>query len=346
MKLPTTDTYAANAGFFVSEAIESLALVLDLDEEEKLFHAWRVASLALAFSGSSSATDRTQLFLGGLLHDIGAIGLEDHIVHLLVREEHTPDVRRHPARGAEIIRAIPGLEEAARAVADHHERFDGGGYPRGLRGEAISESSYLLAIADQMETALRTVPAQRRLEAARSLIAGRNGKAWPDAIGDRAIVRLESDPDLLGDLYDPASLDRRVEAVRRDLTPLPSLESSDGLSRVLLNFARVIDAKHHYTAGHSLRVAYVTHQIVALQQGGIRSLDAAWAGLLHDVGKVGIPRRLLDKEGSLSATERVHLKRHTQATFDIVSRIGMLRHLAEPASLHHEIGRASCRERV
>lgn len=330
-----TDASPADAVSLISEAIESLALVLDLDEEQKLFHAWRVAVLAHAFAAGNPGDYRTQIFLGGLLHDIGAIGLEDHIVHLLTREDQSREVRRHPARSAKIIGAILGLAEAARAVADHHEHFDGSGYPRRLARAEIADSSFYLAIADQIEIALRNRPSDGH-ERARKLISERNGRSWPGIIGDAAIAALDSDPDLLVDAYVPALLDLRVSAIREDLTPLALEGGPDALNMILLTFGRVIDAKHHYTAGHSLRVAFISHEIASIHPVGSSMLDAAWAGLLHDVGKVGIPRRLLDKDGYLSATERVRLQRHVSDTFDIVSRIGALRHLAHAAASHHE----------
>lgn len=331
-----TEASPAGAVSLISEAIESLALVLDLDEEQKLFHAWRVAVLAHAFSEGASPESRTQIFLGGLLHDIGAIGLDDHIVHLLSREEQSQDVRNHPARSAAIIGVIPGLDEAARAVADHHEHADGSGYPRSVRGGEISDSSYFLAIADQLELALRAAPAIRALDAAKALIRERNGRAWPQAIGDAAVASLEADGNLLIDAYEPVLLDLRVAATRAELAPLTVIAETDALSRLLLTFGRVIDAKHHYTVGHSLRVAFIAYEIASVYPVGVTPLDAAWAGFLHDVGKVGIPRRLLDKEGFLSATERVRLQRHSSDTYEIVSRIGALRHLAHAAAAHHE----------
>lgn len=331
-----TEASPAGAVSLISEAIESLALVLDLDEEQKLFHAWRVAVLAHAFASESTPETRTQIFLGGLLHDIGAIGLDDHIVHLLVHDEPSHDVRGHPARSAEIIRAIPGLGEAAQAVADHHEHADGRGYPRSRRNGDISDSSYFLAVADQLELALRTTPGNRLLEGAERVIRERSGSSWPRRIGDAAIARLEEDANLLIDVYEPTLLDLRVDAVRAELAPLPVELGADTLSRLLLTYGRVIDAKHHYTIGHSLRVAYISHEIANLHETGSTPLDAAWAGFLHDVGKVGIPRRLLDKEGFLSASERVRLQRHSTDTFEIVSRIGALRHLAHAAASHHE----------
>ena len=88
--------------------------------------------------------------LGGWLHDVGKVAVPDRIL------DEDPDlephewaiVRTHPEVGEELIRRIPVLAGAARAVRHHHERFDGTGYPDGLRGEAIPLEARIVAAVD------------------------------------------------------------------------------------------------------------------------------------------------------------------------------------------------------
>jgi HD-GYP domain-containing protein (c-di-GMP phosphodiesterase class II) len=319
----------------VSEAIESLALVIELDEKQKLYHAWRVATLAEAIATTVAPEERTDIFFGGLLHDIGAIGVDDRAVHAATKKEPSAEIRAHPARSARIIAAIPGLGRAAHLVADHHEHFAGEGYPRKARRDDVADGSYVLGIADQLEVALRATPPADRLTTAVTLVASGSGMLWPWRVCDAAIALLSEGSELLDDLFDPARLASRVARARSELTPVPALLEEEALTGILINFARVMDAKHHYTAGHSLRVAYLTGEIAAASQTlGVR--DAVWGGLVHDIGKVGISRRLLDKEGMLCAGERLEMQKHTRDTFEIISHIARLRHLAAGAAAHHE----------
>ncbi len=85
-----------------------------------------------------------------VLHDIGKIGIPDAIIHKdrdLTDEEYT-QIKEHPAKGENIIRVIPFLEPAQPIIRHHHERFDGTGYPDGLRGKEIELGARIIAIAD------------------------------------------------------------------------------------------------------------------------------------------------------------------------------------------------------
>lgn len=88
-----------------------------------------------------------------LLHDLGKIGIPDNI--LAKPERLTIDefavVQKHPATGAEILRSIPPLHHHAMAVRHHHERYDGSGYPDGLRGTNIPLAARIIAVADAFD---------------------------------------------------------------------------------------------------------------------------------------------------------------------------------------------------
>jgi putative nucleotidyltransferase with HDIG domain len=107
---------------------------------------------------------------GALLHDIGKIGVPDAI--LLKRGGLTDDewvqMRQHVDYGVQIVRGIDFLEGAAQVVGQHHERFDGSGYPRGLVGDRICVGARIFAVADAVDaiTSDRPYRAGRPFEAA------------------------------------------------------------------------------------------------------------------------------------------------------------------------------------
>ena len=101
-----------------------------------------------------------QLHRGGLLHDIGKIGVHPSILDKpgKLTEEEIAVVRRHPSKGAEILEPIPNLRIVIPIVVQHHERFDGKGYPNGLAGESISLQARILAVADVVDALVSDRP--------------------------------------------------------------------------------------------------------------------------------------------------------------------------------------------
>ena len=86
----------------------------------------------------------------GLLHDIGKIGIPDRIINKdsKLTDEEFMAIRQHPAIGSDILKTIEQMPEIAVGARWHHERYDGRGYPDGLRGEMIPEPARIIGVAD------------------------------------------------------------------------------------------------------------------------------------------------------------------------------------------------------
>jgi putative nucleotidyltransferase with HDIG domain len=100
---------------------------------------------------------------GALLHDIGKIGVPDHILRKpgpLTENEWTT-MRLHPDLGAKIIAHVPFLEEVAVIIRAHHERWDGNGYPVGTAGQAIPLGARIFAVADSFDAMTSDRPYRR-----------------------------------------------------------------------------------------------------------------------------------------------------------------------------------------
>ncbi|MGI8507338.1 MAG: HD-GYP domain-containing protein [Solirubrobacteraceae bacterium] len=142
-------------------------------------HASRVAAYAIEIGRvlGLPRPDAPEIEFGFLLHDIGKVAIPDSILYkpgaLTDREREL--MARHPAVGAEIMRGIEFLEEAAKVVRSHHERWDGTGYPDGLIGEQIPIAARVFAVADVLD-ALTTDrpyrPAFTLREAREMILAG------------------------------------------------------------------------------------------------------------------------------------------------------------------------------
>jgi len=135
--------------------VESLAEALDLRERETGLHSQRVAThtLLLASHHYKSANELREVYWGSLLHDIGKIGVPDAILLKPGRlsDEEWRVMREHPRNGHLILQKLPFLSMAADIVLCHEERFDGSGYPAGLRGEEIPLAARLFAVIDTLD---------------------------------------------------------------------------------------------------------------------------------------------------------------------------------------------------
>lgn len=134
---------------------EALAEALDIREHETGEHSKRVAchTLVLARRFTADPNQLRQIYWGALLHDIGKIGIPDAILlkQGALNEDEWLEMRTHPEKGHHIVAQIPGLEEAAEIILSHEERFDGTGYPRGLKGEQISLGARLFSLIDTLD---------------------------------------------------------------------------------------------------------------------------------------------------------------------------------------------------
>src|SRR5918997_2125398 len=135
--------------------LKALTAALETRDAETRGHSERVVSFTLRLGREMGldAEETRSLEFGSLLHDIGKIGVPDAILRKPSRltEEEWARMREHPLHGQRILRGIEFLEGAARVVAEHHERWDGSGYPLGLRGEEIDLGARIFAVADAFD---------------------------------------------------------------------------------------------------------------------------------------------------------------------------------------------------
>ncbi|MBI5626390.1 MAG: HD domain-containing protein [Nitrosomonadales bacterium] len=170
-----------------AEFAEALVEALDIREHETGEHSKRVAchTLVLARRFTSDAGQLRQIYWGSLLHDIGKIGIPDAILlkQDSLDEEEWNVMRTHPEKGYRIVSQIPDMKEAAELVFSHEERFDGSGYPRGLRGEQISLGARLFAVIDTLDAITSDRPYRKAgsFEQAREEIVSMSGTQFDPA---------------------------------------------------------------------------------------------------------------------------------------------------------------------
>jgi len=135
-----------------TETITALAAAVEARDENTQGHNMRVAELALNIGRELGLPNHNLRLLtrAGLLHDVGKIGIPDAVLSKPgpLNDAEWAIIKRHPDLGVEILRRIPNLKHEAEVVAAHHERVDGGGYPRGLRGIEIPLEARIVSVAD------------------------------------------------------------------------------------------------------------------------------------------------------------------------------------------------------
>src|SRR6266480_128109 len=135
--------------------LKALTAALETRDSETHGHSERVVtySLRLGREYGLNREEMKSLEFGSLLHDIGKIGVPDLILRKPAKltEEEWVLMREHPLHGQQILRGIEFLEGAARVVAQHHEKWDGSGYPLRLRGEEIDVCARIFAVADAFD---------------------------------------------------------------------------------------------------------------------------------------------------------------------------------------------------
>lgn len=144
------------------EVSELLLNVVALKGHETREHCLRVRAYAslLAKQMGVEGSQLADISTGALLHDIGNLGIPDSILLKPGPLDHAQWklIRRHVEVGAELLSGMDGLERARLLVLEHHERWDGSGYPKGLSGHEISLGGRIFAIADTVETLLSPRP--------------------------------------------------------------------------------------------------------------------------------------------------------------------------------------------
>ena len=168
------------------------ALVTAVDTKDRYTrrHSEDVLSYCLQIAEELGLDEeaRHTVAVAALLHDVGKVGVPDHVLRKPGRlsDAEFEAVRQHPTMGAAIVGAVPGFEKTLDAVRHHHERWDGKGYPSGLRGKETPLIARLMAVADAFSAMTTDRPYRKSTGKAKALaiLAAGAGTQWdPECVG-------------------------------------------------------------------------------------------------------------------------------------------------------------------
>jgi putative two-component system response regulator len=430
--------------------IMTLTSALESKDPRTIGHVHRVASYAshLCDKLGLSAEEKETVIKGAMLHDLGMIGVPDHLLTTLPRDdEERGRVADHTRMGASILEPMTTFRQFVPIVRWHHERWDGKGYPDGLRGDQIPIEAQIVGVANRFDEIHHERPMtetdamQQLVEEAsdgafdpdlvkffstsldedvprpatskhmrprarararvlcvddnrmnRDLIAATLAEANLDLLlaesGREALEMLERESvdvvllDLLMLTQDGTSTlkafrsdprweflpvivltSHRNSAMRQEAIvagaddfinyPLNRLElvtrihsllrikefhsDLEQTQNVICALALALEAKDHYTRGHSQRVGdlartFALHVGLTQQQADL----IRTAGLLHDIGKIAVPERLLNKAGPLTREEFMSVIDHPVIGEEMVRPLTTLTSVLQMIRHHHE----------
>jgi HD-GYP domain-containing protein (c-di-GMP phosphodiesterase class II) len=146
--------YQEQADFFAS-VVRALTSAIDAKDPYTCGHSDRVARLSVCLARRMGCNDEEldTIYLSGLLHDIGKIGIDDNVLRKpgALTEAELEHIKTHPRLGCKILDGVKQLDKVLPVVMHHHEAWDGGGYPEGLKAEECPKLARIVAVADSID---------------------------------------------------------------------------------------------------------------------------------------------------------------------------------------------------
>ena len=180
--------FRENVRNFSLSILTSLSDALELRFPFLSGHSSRVRDLSTQIGERMglAKTELTGLRHAAELHDVGIVGIPGNLLAKKRRlsELETEMIRKHPFLGSKLLEGVPGMDPTRRAILEHHEHFDGSGYPYGLRGEDISVPARILSVAECYDSAISARPHRSALplEKARQMVLGGSGTLFDPAV--------------------------------------------------------------------------------------------------------------------------------------------------------------------
>lgn len=289
-------------------------------------HHKQVAYIASCIGAEMGLEEETQkdLVLAGAVHDIGALSLNERIETLAFEEN---PLSGHAEVGYSLLQLFKPLERVAKIVKWHHRRFD----------ENIEETftleSHIIHLADRVAVLIdgkKEILGQ--VSGIEEKILDQRGKMFRPDVTDAFFAAARKEYFWLD------AVSSSVYRILRRTTRMKTLTLDIGQLRELsVFFSRIIDFRSSFTATHSAGVAATAETLAGLARFSKREREyMRIAGLLHDLGKLAVPREILEKPGRLEKTEFDVIRAHTYHTYRILDTLDDFDEINTWGAFHHE----------
>jgi HD-GYP domain-containing protein (c-di-GMP phosphodiesterase class II) len=307
----------------------SLSQAMDLANPLIAQHQYRTAFIALELAKSANLEQEIteNIFTAALLHDIGAITVEEKIA---VHDFKEANENIHAIRGEVLLGQIPWLRRISKIVRNHHRNWND--WEEGIENPVVF-SSQIVLLADYVERL--TDRNKYILHQSEDIVE--TIKKLTDTVVNKKIaayfIDLSKREEFWLDLVSP-----RLYSLLLNNGPFQNMQIGAEDILLISNLYRdLIDFKSRFTATHTSGVsecAVRLSELFGLAEVDIKSMKIA--GNFHDIGKLVIPNNILEKPGKLTVSEYEIIKCHTYYTYNVLDSIGGLQRIAEWAAYHHE----------
>ncbi|MFL0196657.1 HD-GYP domain-containing protein [Clostridium sp. WILCCON 0269] len=294
-----------------------------------MHHSLRTTYIALEISNYLNLDEKSkkQLYISSLLHDIGAANC--------LGKSHSADlfIKAHCETGTNITRAFPHFYNLSNIILYHHENFDGSG-PMLLKKDNIPIESQIIRISDLVELLYdeKISNFSQRADIIK-WVKNNCNKIFSETIVNAFLKNASRDTFWLN-IENISFAEFILDKIQPKLNIFMDIKEFEQISKI---FANIIDNKSKFTAIHSKGIANLAYTVSKfIGYGDEKCCEMKIAGLLHDIGKLAIPLRILDKNGSLTSQEFGIIKSHAYYTKIILDKIGDIPNISEWASNHHE----------
>jgi HD-GYP domain-containing protein (c-di-GMP phosphodiesterase class II) len=314
------------------DIVMCLSRALDLVSPQVVNHHQRVAYIAscIAAEMGLSKGEISDIVIAGMLHDAGAISLQERLTITLfdIKSPH-----EHAERGFLFLNTFEPFARIADLVRHHHVPWKKG---QGVdfKGRPVQIGSHILHLADRIDVLID--PQQPVLGQVKKIcrkIRGLSGREFVPELVD-AFLRIAEREFFWLDVTSPAVGALIAPRGRRGSGALSGMDTLEGMARLI---SHVIDFRSRFTSVHSSGVAAIAEYLAKinnLPESTCRQIRIA--GQLHDLGKLSVPKEVLEKTARLTARERQTIRAHTFHTYRVLQTVKGFEQISTWAAYHHE----------
>lgn len=317
------------------EAIFSLSDALDLVGVDQIYHGKRVAYLAAECGKALNwGTDRLDdLFIAAILHDCG---ISNTAIHTRLTHFEVNNAGNHCAKGSELLKRTPLLAYLSDYILYHHTPWTeliGLDLPDVVK--TVANCIYMadrvdILVLNELEIDPDILASKEEI---RKKIKAKRGYWFQPELVDIFLKLSESEAFWLS-LVKVQNAGYAYSGTAHN--SIQEIEFEE-LKSIVLIFSHIIDAKSTYTVKHSDGVADLSRFLGELFKLSAHTCDMLeLAGLLHDLGELRIPDKILDKPGKLTESENFIVQRHSYDTYEILKNIKGFEDISKWAAQHHE----------
>lgn len=317
----------------LNKFLYSISFALDLAENEILnvssFHSKRVAFIAIQLAQFLNFTDEEKfdLYSYALLHDNGILEAYQNDI-----KDVNESFKDHCIIGENNIQAFPFLTKSKDIILYHHEHYDGSGF-FGKKGDEIPLMSQVIFLADKLDTQfnLKNITYEIKTEIEKFLTKNSSKLFSPFLVSK--FLELSQQFSFWGSL-EYFYTTNQSEILQSSYKVEVSMDEFLHITNILSN---LIDSKSKFTAAHSKELASKSKKVIEyFNFDENHQKKILISANLHDIGKLGTPLNILDKNGPLNNSEVFEIKKHAYFTYKILEGIDFCDDILHWASSHHE----------